>query len=30
VITDGSFVDRGRQVRIIEISGNRVVVRPLD
>jgi membrane-bound serine protease (ClpP class) len=27
VVTDGSFVDPGRQVRIIEISGNRVVVR---
>ena len=30
VITDGSFVDRGRQLRIIEISGNRIVVRELD
>jgi membrane-bound serine protease (ClpP class) len=27
VVTDGSFVERGRQVRIIEIGGNRIVVR---
>jgi membrane-bound serine protease (ClpP class) len=27
VVTDGSFVDQGHQVRVIEISGNRVVVR---
>ncbi len=30
VVTDGSFVDKGRQVRVIEISGNRVVVREVD
>jgi membrane-bound serine protease (ClpP class) len=30
VITNGGFVDRGQPVRIIEISGNRVVVRPMD
>ena len=27
VVTDGSFVDRGSQVQIIQISGNRIVVR---
>jgi membrane-bound serine protease (ClpP class) len=27
VVTDGSYVERGTQVRIIEISGNRIVVR---
>jgi membrane-bound serine protease (ClpP class) len=30
VVTDGSFVERGAQVRIIEISGNRIVVREVD
>lgn len=30
VVTDGSFIDKGRQVRVIEISGNRVVVREVD
>lgn len=30
VVTEGSFVERGRQVRIIEISGNRIVVREID
>ena len=30
VVADGSFVDQGRQVRVIEISGNRVVVREVD
>jgi membrane-bound serine protease (ClpP class) len=30
VVTDGSFVDKGRQVRVIEISGNRVVVREVE
>ena len=30
VVTDGSFVERGRQVRIIEISGNRIVVREIE
>ncbi len=30
VVTDGPFVDRGRQVRVIEISGNRVVVREIE
>ncbi|MFV2070336.1 MAG: nodulation protein NfeD [Pirellulales bacterium] len=29
VVTDGSFVEPGRPVRIIEISGNRVVVREI-
>jgi membrane-bound serine protease (ClpP class) len=27
VVTDGSFVDKGRPVRVIQISGNRVMVR---
>jgi membrane-bound serine protease (ClpP class) len=30
VVTDGSFVDKGRQVRVVEISGNRVVVREIE
>ncbi len=30
VVTDGSYVERGRQVRIIEMSGNRIVVREVD
>ena len=30
VVTEGSFVDRGQQVRIIKISGNRIVVREID
>ncbi|MHB8952286.1 MAG: NfeD family protein [Pirellulaceae bacterium] len=30
VIADGSYVDRGRQVRIIQMSGNRIVVREVD
>lgn len=30
VITDGSFVDPGTKVRVIEVSGNRVRVRPVD
>lgn len=30
VVTDGSFVERASQVRIIEISGNRIVVRAVD
>ena len=30
VVTDGSYVERGRQVRIIEISGNRIVVREIE
>jgi membrane-bound serine protease (ClpP class) len=30
VVTDGSFVDRGQQVRVIDISGNRVVVREVN
>jgi membrane-bound serine protease (ClpP class) len=30
VVTEGSFVDSGRQVRIIDISGNRIVVREID
>jgi membrane-bound serine protease (ClpP class) len=30
VVTDGAFVDQGRQVRVVEISGNRVVVREID
>ncbi|MEM8677933.1 MAG: NfeD family protein [Planctomycetota bacterium] len=29
VVTDGSFVEAGRQVRVIEISGNRIVVREI-
>ena len=27
VVTDGTFVDPGRQVRVIAMSGNRIVVR---
>jgi membrane-bound serine protease (ClpP class) len=30
VVTDGSYVERGHTVRIIEISGNRVMVRELE
>ena len=30
VLTDGDFVERGRQVRIIELQGNRVVVRDVE
>ncbi len=30
VVTDGSFVDKGKQVRVIEISGNRIVVREIE
>ncbi|MEX0818049.1 MAG: NfeD family protein, partial [Pirellulaceae bacterium] len=30
VVADGSFVDKGKQVRIIQISGNRIVVREVD
>ena len=30
VVADGSFVDKGQQVRVIQISGNRIVVRELD
>lgn len=30
VVTDGSFVDKGAQVRVIDISGNRIVVREVD
>jgi membrane-bound serine protease (ClpP class) len=30
VVADGSFIDKGQQVRVIEISGNRVVVRRVD
>ena len=30
VVTDGSFVDKGKQVRVIQISGNRIVVREID
>lgn len=30
VVADGSFVDKGRQVRIIQISGNRIVVREIE
>jgi membrane protein implicated in regulation of membrane protease activity len=30
VVTDGSFVDTGKQVRVIDVSGNRVVVREVD
>lgn len=30
VVTDGSFVDKGTQVKVIEVSGNRVVVREVD
>jgi membrane-bound serine protease (ClpP class) len=30
VVTDGSFVESGAQVRIIDISGNRIVVRQID
>ena len=30
VLTDGDFVERGRQVRIIEIQGSRIVVRDVE
>ena len=30
VVTDGSFTDKGRPVKVIEISGNRIVVREVD
>ncbi|MBC8352683.1 MAG: peptidase [Planctomycetes bacterium] len=30
VVTDGSFVDKGMQVRVVEISGNRIVVREVE
>ncbi len=30
VVTDGTFVDNGQQVRVIDISGNRVMVRRVD
>ena len=30
VVTDGSFVNQGKQVRVVEISGNRVVVREVE
>ena len=30
VVTEGDFVDSGRQVRILKIEGNRVVVRVMD
>ena len=30
VVTDGSYVESGRPVRIIQISGNRIVVRELE
>jgi membrane-bound serine protease (ClpP class) len=30
VVTDGSYVERGRQVRIVQMSGNRIVVREID
>jgi membrane-bound serine protease (ClpP class) len=30
VVTDGSFVDAGRQVRVIEIQGHEIVVRDVD
>ena len=30
VVTDGLYVDRGRPVRIIQISGNRIVVREIE
>jgi membrane-bound serine protease (ClpP class) len=30
VLTDGDFVERGRQVRIVEIQGSRIVVRDVE
>jgi membrane-bound serine protease (ClpP class) len=30
VVADGSFVDKGTQVRVIQISGNRIVVREVE
>ncbi|MEO8499180.1 MAG: NfeD family protein, partial [Planctomycetota bacterium] len=30
VVADGSFVDKGKQVRVIKVSGNRVVVREIE
>lgn len=30
VVSDGSFIERGRQIRVIEIEGNRIVVTEID
>jgi membrane-bound serine protease (ClpP class) len=30
VVADGSFVDKGKQVRVIQVSGNRIVVREIE
>jgi membrane-bound ClpP family serine protease len=30
VVADGLFVEKGRPIRIIEVSGNRVVVREIE
>ena len=30
VVADGSYVDKGKQVRVVQISGNRIVVREVD
>jgi membrane-bound serine protease (ClpP class) len=30
VVSDGSFVEKGRQIRVIEIEGNRIVVTEVD
>jgi membrane-bound ClpP family serine protease len=30
VMTDGSFVEQGQQVRILAIQGNRITVGPVD
>jgi membrane-bound serine protease (ClpP class) len=30
VVSDGMFIDRGRAVRVVEVSGNRIVVREVE
>lgn len=30
VVTDGTFVDKGKQVRVLQVNGNRIVVREID
>lgn len=30
VVTDGAFIEKGRNVRVVEVAGNRVVVREVE
>ncbi|MDP6380168.1 MAG: NfeD family protein, partial [Phycisphaerae bacterium] len=30
VVTEGDFIDAGARVRIIEVHGNRIIVKPVD